>query len=109
MRLHSVSFRQFVESDPFVDAPPTQAKLPRDVSYLQASGSHLLDGLKELQFLLQPLPGNFHLLHHDAGSDSDRLDLTLHFPLCRRWRQCRLVQSQHETTTDSLELVSKKP
>ena len=68
---------------------PTQAKLPRNLTYLHAGGSHLLDRLKELQFLVPPLPDNFHLLHHDAGSDSDRLDLTLHFLLCRRWRQWR--------------------
>jgi hypothetical protein len=33
------------------------------------SGSHLLDRPKQLQFLLLSLPANFHLLHHDAGSD----------------------------------------
>jgi hypothetical protein len=67
-RLHPASFRQLVEMDPFVDAPSTLAKLPRDLAYLHASGSHLMDRLKQLQFLLLSLPGNFHLLHRDAGS-----------------------------------------
>jgi hypothetical protein len=81
--------------DPFLDAPPTQAKLPRDLTYLHAIGSHLLDRLKQFQFLLPPLPGNFHLLRQDAGSDSDRLGSILHFLLCWRWRQGRCARPRN--------------
>jgi hypothetical protein len=58
------------------------------LAYLHASGSHLLDHPKQPQFLLPALPGNFHLPHLDAGSDSDLLGLTFHFLFCPRYRQC---------------------
>jgi hypothetical protein len=63
-----------------------KAKLLRDLTYLHASGSHFLDRPKQFQFLLLALPGNFHLMHHDAGSDPNRLASTLYFLCCRRWR-----------------------
>ena len=48
-------------------------KLPRDLIYLHASAPHLLDRPEQLHFL-PSLPGNFHLMRHDAGLAS-----TLHF------------------------------
>jgi hypothetical protein len=54
------------------------------LTYLHASGPHLLDRAKQFQFLLPALPGNFHLLQHDAGSDPDLLGLNFHFLCCRR-------------------------
>jgi hypothetical protein len=48
-------------------------KLPRDLIYLHASAPHLLDRPEQLHFL-PSLPGNFHVMRHDAGLAS-----TLHF------------------------------
>jgi hypothetical protein len=54
------------------------------LTYVYASGSHLLDHPKQFQFLLLALPSNFHLLQDDAGADPGLLGLNFHFLFCRR-------------------------